>query len=318
MTADTPSLLTAARPGLADLRARVRSTLSPEAQAEVDGHVTQAQRLLEEVFAGLVVWMLHGSADLWARASDVASIMDVLPNSMPERITSARKRGEILAEDIRRGVMDSDVSSAITGPTSDCLTTSPRGCTMLSLRAIRRLVVTCEGDRGRHFRSGLERALEFADQAERAILELVLADRERSAPAPESPSIDAWARGVVSQLAANGAKVIPKDLVTAAMGAASRALAGTVSDAVEPDFGDDFRSSLSRASDLLGCASKTLRRRLERVGMWNEPQWVRHGTAQVRTGRGLREEPRHYLHRGALHELAKRERGELFNGRGDA
>lgn len=314
MTADAPSLLTAARPGLADLRARVRSTLSPEAQAEVDAHTTQAQRLLEEVFAGLPVWMLRGSTEPWARSSDVAELMEVLPNSMPERITSARKRGEILAEDIRRGVMDRDVSSSITGPTSDCLTTSPRGCTMLSLRAIRRLVATCEGERGTHFRNGLDRALEFADQAERAILELVLSGREHPAPAVSDST--AWARALLTQLAANGAKVLPKDLVSAAMGGMPRALPGTVSDAEEPDFGEDFRSSLSRASDLLGCASKTLRRRLERVGMWNESAWVRHGTAKVRTGKGLREEPRHYLHRGALQELAKRERGPMFPGGG--
>lgn len=232
MTHRTPApiaLLDAARPGLVQLRERIRATLSPEACAQVDAHVTQAQRLLEDVFAGLPVWMLQDSDELWARAADVAALMEVDRSVVIHRTASSITRREFSEGDIRRGVTDNDVSTSIvhhvhSHPSdADCLTTSPRGVTMLNLRAIRRLVMTCDGERGVRFRNGLDRAIEFADQAERVILELLLAEREQPRGARAAPAtgdeLAIEAHQTIRALIATGRKTIPSALMQQALGA---------------------------------------------------------------------------------------------------
>jgi len=314
MTADVPSLLSTLDPETAAL-VREALTLPEGERLTLDAELDATSAAYSELVADLTLWRVVGSPTLYARASDVAEVLNIEASSMSERISDAEQRGDLQPRDVIRGATDKDIDGdSMNGNPVHPLTSSPKGCTLVSLDGILLLAMQSRGQRGVKLRRKVKAIIDAFPKLQRVCVRLLRAHQSR--PAPAVSDATAWARSVISQLASNGAKVLPKDLVTAAMGGTPRALPGTVSDAEEPDFGEDFRSSLSRASDLLGCASKTLRRRLERVGMWNESAWVRHGTAKVRTGKGLREEPRHYLHRGALQELAKRERGPMFPGGG--
>lgn len=350
---DRPSLLALARPGLADLLQRALAALAPESRPQVEAHTTQAQRLLENAFAGLIVWQLNGSQDLWARASDVADLMDVLPNSISERIVSAKRRRDITDADVRRGVRNSDVSTPITGQASDCLTESPRGCTMLNLRAIRRLVMTCDGDRGVHFRDDLEKALEVADQAERVVFALLLADRERPTPelaplptpAPHDPQERVEALRLMRELVVAG-KPVPHELRTLAYGAAPRvpraralpaptvlALQGPV---VRPIIGPDgvpvlppipavfspgFTllgwAGLAEDADLSESAARLAAQKHKLVG---DPEWHEKRKTYLADGLKYQAQDRHAFKVGAGAELKRRMEATAlpFPGRGEA
>lgn len=324
-------LVDAAAPALAQLRTRVRSNLPPEAVARVDAHTTQAQRLFEEVFDGLPLWALLGSTDLWARYQDVADAFGVDRSAITHQVENALDRGDLRTSDTRSSVRDSDLQPSIVSDTQGRLTDSPRGVGMLNLRAIRRLAQLCNGERGVRFRDGLERAIEFAHEAELAIAELLLAEAERPAPVAVEVGVQVEALRALTALATAG-KPIPAGLRELAYGAAARqvrrspspsgspaqlALPGPVVEPYEPDFGPEFTVSQTQAATALGCTIPALRKRLERTGMWDDTEWVRHGTAHVKVGPNrLREETRRKLRTGFAEELRRRE--EAAAPRGEA
>lgn len=332
MTADAPSLLALARPSLADLRVRVRSTLPAESLAQVDAHATQAERLLEEVFAGLIVWSLNGSQDLWARAQDVADLMGVDRSAVTHQIENAKARGDLKAEDVRRGVKQSDVSTSIVSDAHNSVTTSPRGCTMLNLRAIRRLVMTCDGDRGVRFRDGLDKALELADQAERAILELVLASQSGGlAPV----AFEGLARRIEALEQVSGrmdrletAMVKLTELVTTLASAGTQPAQGprvTVNapgaqiTLIEPTPPPGFTiSGIKLLASIEQCSHPKLRKRLETVGLWEDPEWMWVGERTIPRGNRLDTETFYRFKPSILPELKRRENPLPFPGRGDA
>ncbi len=301
----------------------VLSTLDPETAALVrealslpaderlalDAELDATSIAYSDLVAEITLWRLKDAPGLWARAVDAATAFGVSRQSFTEQIEGAI--GRTLTEAmVRRQVRDSDVDTSSAGNTCGPLTSAASGCTMLNLDALMLLGMKTRGKRGDKLALQIKAIIDAFPKLQRVCVRLL---RAHTAPRPQTPSADTttFARTLLDRLTANGAKTLPKQLLDAAMGPQ---LPGTVSNAEEPDFGDDFRSSLSRAADLLGCATKTLRKRLERVEMWHDRQWVRHGTAKVQVGTRIREEPRHYLHRGALLQLQRRERGSLFSG----
>ncbi len=302
----------------------VLSTLDPETAALVrealslpagerlalDAELDATSIAYSDLVADITLWRVVGSPLLYARASDVADALNIERTSISERITDGERRGDLQQRDVIRGATDKDIDgAAMNGIPVDPLTTSPKGCTLLSLDGILLLAMQSRGQRGVALRRKVKAIIDAFPKLQRVCMRLLRAHQE---PRPTAAPLDvaAHARDVIAKLASNGAKTIPKAITEAAYGAPR--LTATESDTVEPDFGDDFRSSLSRAADLLGCHSKTLRRRLERTEMWTDPAWVQHGMAKVKVGTRLRDEPRHYLHRGALLELQRRERGPMF------
>lgn len=286
------ALIHATRPQLATLLERTRVRLSPEAQAQVDGHVTQAEKLLEDVFVDLTLWSLTGSTELWARAADVADLMEIGANKMPERVAAAVQRGELSPPDVRRGVTDSDVTHSITPSTGNCLTDSPRGVMMLSLRAIRRLVMTCDGDRGVRFRDGLDRALEFASEAERTIMALLLAAEDR--PDARLDRIEAAVGRLVESMAPAEAVWVqgPSEL--------------TVKPTVLPP---GFVFTLTTVADALVTSRHKAEARLRAVDLWDNPTYRQSAYKRNRLGTL---QAVHAFHRSVVLELLFRERGPLL------
>jgi hypothetical protein len=176
---------------LAAIAARAIASLSPEGRKLVEEHVTRADRLVSDVFQGITTWKLVGSDDLWVRAMDLAEVAEVNPNSMVELIRSLEERGELGTGDVKKNVRENDICNANVGSPDNTVsrgpvTTSPRGVTMLSLRGARLLVMSCRGERGIRFRVGLDNALQYVAEAERAIFALMLAEAEKKAAPPDN------------------------------------------------------------------------------------------------------------------------------------
>lgn len=161
----------AARPGLSELVERVRSALPEAARAALDQHVTQAERVAEDVLRGVPVWRLAGDDGLWVRLPDLAEVMEVTGHAARKMTSLAVTSCELTDADVRRGVREA------AGPAT--LTRSRTGVTMLSLRACLVLTMKCQGARGVAFRAGLLRMLDTAAELERACAVLLL---DRAAP----------------------------------------------------------------------------------------------------------------------------------------
>lgn len=288
----TAPLVAFTRPGLARLVEQARAKLSPSAQRQVDEHVTQAESLLSHVFEGLPMWRIGGSDDLWARAADVAVLMEIGSNKISERVGSALDRSEIRSADVRRNAMDSDGWTEITPPTGDGLTSSTRGVTMLSLRAVRRLLMTCAGERGVDFRAGLDAALDFAAEAERSIMVLLLSASERT----EAPVFDRAhdAHLTIRAMLAAGRTRLPKALQVQAFGEPVRQTASNKPEATDPgqlalELAVDGRTvrhsgttdrpathtieTLTAVGAALGVSRAVVKRRLEATGLLADPHW---------------------------------------------
>lgn len=316
-------------PSLATLAARAMATLSPEARKRVEEHVTQADRLLADVFQGITTWRLRGSDDLWVRAADLAVVMEVDTTAVGKQVENGLTRGDLRPEDVRRGVKDCDLDTSIRSGAPDSITASPRGMVVLSLRGVRLLVVSCRGERGVRFRTGLDNALAFAAEAERTILALVLAETE-ARPAPVPPvvlpdrEVQLAALAALTAGFAAGRKRMPRGLWNLAQGlpvapapsAPSRPAAPVLRilpdlsrppAPSEPDWPAGFTLSATSMADGMGMGWDRVRRLLQQSGMWLDPDWHVQGHAWVATGTGaLRRENRHRLRSGAPVELQRR------------
>lgn len=325
------SILTLTHPGMLDFLQRTRAKLSPESQAKVDEHVTRASNVLGTVFGEMPAWRLHDRDGLWFAAADFAKALGVGGDSVRDMADNAIEREEIASADVALGVTQKDVSTSIESNPHNSVTTSPRGITMLSFKAVRRLALLCRGDRGVRFRTKMEEAIDYADMTERSLVAMVLAESERPQSRQdtdrptEAQTIAAMA--LLGKLVDAGRR-LPRDLQDMACGRIPRQrmvpvrqmasnapmLTGPVVEPYEPDFGPDFQTSMSSwaaAHDMTFDKAKKL---FEEAGMWTNPEWLQHGTAKVKVGPNrLREEPRHKVRRGAFEELmARLGSGPLF------
>jgi len=173
------------RPGLAGMIARARESLPVDARTALDEHVTQAERLVSDVFGDVPVWTLRGSDSLWIRLTDLAGVMEADRSVVSHAITEGVDRGELFeGEDIRRGVRDEHVDRVDSARSG--LTGRPGGVTVVTLRAARLLVMSCRGERGVRFRLGLDRLLDTASATERLLVALLL---DRSSPRQDAGAL---------------------------------------------------------------------------------------------------------------------------------
>ena len=195
--------------------------------------------------------------------------------------------------------------------------------TLLSLRGVRLLVMTCRGERGVRFRTGLDNALAFAAEAERTILALVLAETEARRPVTSTTDRDLQlaALAAITEGFKAGRKRIPKYLSDLARGSTMGSSSSRPSAPVlrilpdlsrppapsEPDWPAGFTLSATAMADGMGMGWDRVRRLLQQSGMWLDPDWHVQGHAWVATGTGaLRRENRHRLRSGAPVELQRR------------
>jgi hypothetical protein len=292
------NVIAVTHPGMMDFLNQTRARLSPEAQAKVDSHVTRAANVLETVFGELPAWRLIDSPDLWFRLPDYAIAIDVDAAHLREQVTNAIERRDLSEADVRRNVRQNDVSSNGGNPAGS-ITTSPRGVTMLSFKAVRRLALLGRGERGVRFRDAMEEAIDYADTTERTVMALVLADIERPAVAAKSdPSLAHEAHATIRAMLARG-RSIPRWLADQAAGKSTapvrRAPPVPERDPAQMELvvvsngktichtGTTTRpathtfETLTAVGRLLDVSHRVAKRRLESTGLLADAWWSWHG-----------------------------------------
>lgn len=314
MTADVPALLSTLDPETASL---VREALSlpegerPDLTAELDA----TSAAYSDLVAGITLWSLKDTMGLWARVQDAAAAFGVTSQSLAKQIDASRTLTSAM---VRRGVVDSDVDTSTSTNGCGSLTTSPAGCTMLNLDALMLLGMKARGERGDKLALQIKAIVDAFPKLQRVCVRLLRAHQSR----PSQPAVSdsaTYARRLLDGLVANGAKVLPRDLIAAAaltmappaVSAEPPALALTATDSPPLDFGPEYSVGLIANARTVGLTHKKLRRLLETTGMWDDPHWVRHGEVIMSGAGKQRTETRHGLRNGWYQELVKRH-GPLF------
>lgn len=317
MSADVPSLLSTLDPETASL---VREALAlpegerPDLTAELDATSTAYSDLVAEI----PLWSLMGTVGLWARITDTAKAFDVDRSALSHQIDESM--GRTLTEAmVRRNVRDSDVDTSSVSNPHGPLTRAASGCTMLNLDALMLLGMKARGERGDKLALQIKAILDAFPKLQRVCVRLLRAHTERPAPAPAVPEATVYARRLLDGLVANGAKVLPKELLAfvavVPVAAATPAPLQLATDAPALDFGPEYSMGLIANARTVGMTHKKLRKLLEETGMWDDPHWVRHGDV-IMSGDGKRRpEIRHGLRVGWYQELMRR-RDPLFGSGG--